>query len=435
VKPVPSWPVPVPEVTAALCGLLDASPSPFHAVATASALLDAAGFTAVDERGPFPGGAGGFYLEREGALVAWRQPGSVPAAFRLVGAHTDSPNLRIKPQPDRTSAGVAQLGVEVYGGALWNSWFDLDLGLSGRVAVQGPDGPSTRHLLVDRPVLRIPRLAIHLDRTVNEEGFKPNAQQHLVPMWAMAGSEPDVAAFRRFLAAELDVAAEAILTWDVMVHDLTPARVWGRDGEFLASGRLDNLVSSFCAVRALLATEPDGGATVPAVVLFDHEEIGSESNRGAASALLPHALERIVTAAGGARDDLLRALPASVCLSADMAHATHPNYADRHDPEHHVRLNRGVVVKANANVRYASDAHSVGILLSACADAGVPVQHFVSRSDMPCGSTIGPITAAKLGIPTVDIGIAQLAMHSARETCGAHDPAHYEAAMAAFLSG
>jgi aspartyl aminopeptidase len=419
-------------VASDLLSFIDASPTPFHAVAESIRRLVAAGFTATN---PLLGWdelpATGF-LARDGALVAWSVPDAAPPAapFRLVGAHTDSPNLRIRPQPDTGRAGWRQLGVEVYGGALVNSWLDRDLGLAGRVAVRGAGGVEMRLLRVDRPVLRVPQLAIHLDREIGERGLQLDRQQHLTPVWSVGAPEPG--GFTRFLAAEVGVEVDQILSWDVMVHDLTPGTVLGRDGELLAAPRLDNLCSCHAAISAL--ADRDGAGSIAVVALFDHEEVGSTSATGADGAFLATVLERLTLARGGDRADHLRALAGSTCLSADMAHATHPNYVERHEPDHQVAVNGGPVVKVNVNQRYATDARTQAGFELACADAGVPVQRFSSRGTMPCGSTIGPVTAARLGIPTLDVGVAQLSMHSARELCGSADPAMFGAALSAWLS-
>jgi aspartyl aminopeptidase len=326
-----------------------------------------------------------------------------------------------------------QLGVEVYGGVLFNSWLDRDLGLSGRIAVRGTDGVVEQLVHVNRAVLRIPQLAIHLDRDVNERGLQLNPQQHLVPMWALGSPEPD--GFRRFIAKELEVDADAVVAWDVMLHDVTPAAVIGRDHDLISAPRLDNLCSCWAATNALVSAVDDNEPDLIAVVcLFDHEEVGSMSDRGASSEMLPAVLERIVLAAGGDRDAWHRALAASVCVSADNAHATNPNYAERHDPAHVIALNGGPAVKLNANQRYASDAANTAVWIDACERAGVPVQLYVHRSDLPCGSTIGPLTAARLGVTTVDVGAPQLAMHAARELMGADDAAYLWRGLAAFLA-
>lgn len=416
-----------------LCRLIDRSPSPFHAVETASTRLRDAGFTEQPLDESFAA-EGARMVVRDGSLIAWRQPSDPPRGFRIIGAHTDSPNLRVKPNPDHTSAHFRQLGVEVYGGALVNSWLDRDLGLSGRVVHRTADGPAVSLFRIDEPILRVPQLAIHLDREINDKGLQLNHQTHLAPIWDLDTAHGSDRTFRETVAAAAGCEADDIVSWDAMVHDLTPARRTGRDGVFVSAPRLDNLCSSFAAIDALCATDDTPPAVVPVVCLYDHEEVGSTSSTGADSQLLVTVLERVVAAAGGSREDLLRALSTSVCLSADMAHATHPNYVDRHEPDHHVTLNEGPVVKVNANQRYASDARSVAVFLEACTDAGVPTQQFVGRTDLPCGSTIGPTTAARLGISTVDVGIAQLAMHSARELCGADDPSWYQASMTSFLT-
>ncbi|MGH9231615.1 MAG: M18 family aminopeptidase, partial [Acidimicrobiales bacterium] len=298
-------------------------------------------------------------------------------------------------------------------------------------------GAGLRLLRVDRPVCCIPQLAIHLDRDVTTKGLIVDAQHHLAPIWGVAaGPAPVEGEFRAFVADELGVDTDDVLSWDLMLHDLAPGALVGRDDELIGSARLDNLASCWAAVESLCdVSDPLGDQGYGLVVcLFDHEEIGSTSDRGAASSLLPSVLERIVSAGGGDRDTLHRALARSACLSADMAHATHPNYADRHDPQHQVALNGGPVVKVNANVRYATDAAGSALVALAAERAKVPLQAFAMRSDLPCGSTIGPVTAARLGITTIDVGMPQLAMHAAREHAGSHDPAAYQSLMAAFLS-
>jgi aspartyl aminopeptidase len=422
-----------------LMAFISASPSPYHAVAEASRRLTEAGFVQLDLAAAWPDGPGSWFAVRGGTLVAWivspEAAGTASAGFRLVGAHTDSPNLRIKPRPDTGGFGWQQLGVEVYGGALWNSWLDRDLGLSGRVTTNG-DTYLVRH---DEPLMRVPQLAIHLDRDVNGQGLKLNPQQHLTPIWG-AGA-PTEGAFSAFLVELLATQGdhledgEQIRGWDLMLHDLTPPALLGRDRELLAAARLDNLGSCWAALEAITSSRSTTSSTaeVPVICLYDHEEIGSMSATGADGAFLTHLLERTVLARGGMRDDYLRALASSVCVSADAAHATHPNYPERHDPGHLVTIDGGPVVKVNAGQRYASNAESENILLEAFDRAGVPHQWFVSRNDMACGSTIGPITSARLGMQTVDVGIAQLSMHSARELCGADEPERLAAVLEAFF--
>jgi len=419
-------------------GFIGASPSPFHACATAAARLEQAGFTGVDETGPWPAD-GRHYVVRAGSLVAWQAPpGLAPAApFTIVGAHTDSPNLRVRPRPDLSRAGVRQLGVEVYGGVLLNSWLDRDLGLSGRVALRSASGIEARLVLADRPLLRVPQLAIHLDREITSDGLRLNPQVHLVPLWGLGAT--DEGGFRRFLAAELDVEPADVLGWEVMAHDVAPGTLVGPANELLSSPRLDNLCSCWAAITALVATASVSAGSVAAgsvrvVALFDHEEVGSHSTSGAGGPLLATVLERIALARGAERDDWHRSRAGSVCVSADGAHATHPNYAERHDPAHQIAFGGGPVVKHNASQRYATGALGAARFVAACERAGVPVQHYSHRNDLPCGSTIGPITAARLGIDTVDVGAPQLAMHSARELMGAADPGLLARALTEFYA-
>jgi aspartyl aminopeptidase len=427
------------ETVAALCAYLDASPTPFHACQEAARLLAAAGYTEVADTERFPSAPGRYYLLRGGSLIAWNSTAGA-ATFRIVGAHTDSPNLRIKPQPDLARAGWQLLGVETYGGPLVNSWLDRDLGLAGRVTLRDGAGVRTALLHVTDPILRVSQLAIHLDREVNTEGLRLNHQQHLAPHWGIGSGPAD---FRGWLAGQLDAEPADLLGWDLMTVELTPARRIGRDGDLIAAGRLDNLATSFAAVRALLAADQAGAGSTGAatdsgpsrlIALFDHEEVGSVSERGAASTLLPTVLERIVLAAGGDREDFLRAMAGAVIASGDMAHAIHPNYPERHEPQHPIAINGGPVLKINNKLRYATDSVGAASFVLACEQAGVPMQQFVVRSDLPCGSTVGPVTASLTGATTVDFGAPMLSMHSAREVAGAQDQPMYSAALAAFLA-
>lgn len=419
------------ESVRSLFAYLHASPSPYHAVATAAARLEEAGFRRLDERDPWPEVDGGCYVARGGALVAWRSAaGATPSTgFRIVGAHTDSPNLRIKPRPDTGNVGWRQLAVEVYGGALVNSWLDRDLGLSGRLVRREGD---VVLVLLDEPLARVPQLAIHLDREVNERGLLLDKQVHLTPVWGLG--QPMEGTFVDYVAAAAGLDPGDVAAWDLMLHDLTPPTLLGVEQELIASARLDNLCSSWAAVTAL--AEQSGELEQTAVAcLFDHEEVGSESASGAAGPLLESVLERVVIARGGRGDDRHRAFAASSCLSADMAHAVHPNYPERHEPGHRPLPNGGPVLKVNVNQRYATDAVTAALFSRACQAAQVPSQVFVSRNSMPCGSTIGPLTAGRLGIATADVGCAQLSMHSARELCGADDPAYLVAALGAYFAG
>lgn len=423
-----------------LARFIDAAPSPYHAVAECRAMLIAAGFVELAETEPWPAAPGRYVVVREGALVAWSAERAAPPGgpFRVVGAHTDSPNLRIRPHPDLSRLGWDQLGVDVYGGALLNSWLDRDLGLSGRVAVRDPGAPggvSVRLVRVDEPLLRVAQLAIHLDRDVND-GLRLNPQTHLTPIWGATGAAPT---FRAWLAGAVGVDPGDVLSWDVMAHDLTPSRRLGHAGDLLAAPRLDNLASCYAGTSALVAALErlagrDHPGALPVLVLFDHEEIGSTTSRGAASPFLPATLERIVSTQGGDRTDVLRALAGSLVCSADMAHAVHPNYPERFEPAHLVTVGGGPVLKVNAKGRYASDAPGSAAFVLACEQAGVPMQTFITRGDLPSGSTIGPLTAAVTGAVTVDVGAPMLSMHSARELMGAADVGMYVDALTAVLA-
>jgi aspartyl aminopeptidase len=415
-----------------LCSFIDASPSPFHVCTTVAARLEAAGFGEVREHQPWPATAGRFYLIRGGSLLAWSTEGAAgPASpFRVIGGHTDSPNLRVKQHPDLAVAGWQQVGLEPYGGVLLNSWLDRDLGLSGRVAVRRGASVETRLVLIDRPILRIPQLAIHLDSEINSQGLKLNPQQHLPAVWG-AGTDP--APFDAFLAEEIGVTPEQVVGWELMTHDLSASRLVGREQDLVSAPRMDNQVTCHAGTQALLRAVDEPYPGVPVLALFDHEEVGSMSDRGAFSSLLSTAMERICLTQGGDRQDFLQALAGSVVVSGDMAHATHPNYADRHEPKHLITVNGGPVLKVHSSLRYATDAASTAQFVLACDQAGVPLQRYQHRADLPCGSTVGPITAAGLGVSTVDAGAPQLAMHSARELCGAADPEFYARALTAFL--
>ena len=407
--------MPVTDTSSAvdLCRFIDSSPSPYHAVEEVVLRLTAAGFTesGQDEEPPAPGR----HLVRSGgALVAWADEGRSPyAPLRIVGAHTDSPNLRLKPKPDRSSAGCRQVGVEVYGGALLNSWVDRDLGFSGRLVLRSDDGVRVVLVRDDRPVARIPQLAVHLDPGVNEKGLVLNPQVHLSPVLGAGTAQDGDFATMAAVAAGLD--PDEVLAFDVMFHDLTPSRLLGIREDMVSAPRIDNLLSCHAGTEALIAAA-EGHGPVPVLALFDHEEVGSISSTGAAGPLLERTLRRFVGLDA-------RPIGDSVVFSVDGAHATHPNYLERHDPEHRILLDGGPVLKFNARERYATDAVGAGIVRLAAERAGVDLQSFVSRSDMACGSTIGPATAAVLGMRTVDLGVAQLAMHSARELCGSADPA------------
>jgi aspartyl aminopeptidase len=396
---------------------LNSSPSQWHAAGTASAMLRAAGFHEMQFDNPWVHVPDNGYVHRGAAIVAWHRGSAVQATspLRIVGAHTDSPGLRVKPNADAGAFGWKQLSVEVYGGALLNSWLDRDLGVAGSLVMRG--GSSVR-VAVHEAVARVPQLAIHLDRDVNERGVVLDKQLHLSPVWGVGN--PVEGEFREWIAAMADVPAADVLSWDLCLFDRTPAAVLGPNADLLASGRLDNQASCWAATAALCASQQPTGHTA-VVALFDHEEVGSESTTGAAGPLLEHVLERLAIATGASRADYLAQLAASRCISADNAHSVHPNYPERHEAGHRPLVNQGPAIKLNHNQRYATSPHTAAFARDVFEAAGVPSQTFVSRNNMPCGSTIGPITATRLGIDTVDVGVPQLSMHSARELCGTLD--------------
>ncbi len=414
-----------------LIAFLSASPSPFHAVASAAERLEKAGFRRLAETDAWDAATGGRYVIRGGALIAWYVPeGAGPETpFRVVGTHTDSPNLRVKPIPDTGTAGWRQVAVEIYGGVPLNTWLDRDLGLSGRLALR--DG-STALVQIDEPLLRVPQLAIHLDRQVND-GLKLDKQRHLTPIWGIG--DVTEGSLIEYVAEKAGVEAADIAGWDLMTHDVQPPCYLGKDRELLAGPRLDNLLSVHAAAAALASVAGAKLPYIPVMAGFDHEETGSESDTGAQGPLLGNVLDRSVYSRGGTPEDRARALAGTICLSSDMGHAVHPNYSERHEPGHHPMPNGGPILKVNVNNRYATDGLGRAVFAAACEKAGVPWQTFVSNNAMPCGTTIGPITAARLGITTVDCGIAALSMHSARELCGADDPYLLASAIKAFLEG
>ena len=418
-----------------LCAFIDASPSPFHAVATAADRLTAAGFTELDTAADWPAKIGSGFVRRGGSLIAFVSPRKIAAgaAFRIVGAHTDSPNLRIKEQPDSGTAGWRQVLANPYGSPLVTSWLDRDLGLSGRVVCRARTGITEHHLLIDEPILRVPHLAIHLDRESATSGLRPDPQRQLNPVWG-TGSPPEAGQFRSFVADRLAVDPDDILGIDLMTHVVGASIRIGIDRDMVSAPRLDNLCSSHAGVRALIDAAGSGPDQVMVLVLFDHEEVGSSSDRGAASTWLIQVLERIALAGARDREGFLRMLASSACASSDMAHATHPNYPDRHEPNHWILPGAGPVLKVNHNLRYATDGRGAALFALACEEAGVPLQRYVHRADLPCGSTIGPITASGLGVTTVDVGAPQLAMHSSRELMSAYDPHLLALALTAFLA-
>ena len=418
-----------------LIDFIGRSPTPFHATAELRRQLQQAGYTELREGDRWQLQSGGRYLvvRNDSSLIAFALGDSEPSesGLRMIGAHTDSPCLRVKPEPQAVNKGYYQLGVEVYGGALLNPWFDRDLSLAGRISYRD-HAHRLGSVLIDfqRPVAVIPSLAIHLDREVNN-ARSINAQTQLPPV-LMRAAEGHAQDFRQLLLAQAraqhpQLAIDEVLDYEISLYDCQPGSVLGLKGDFIAAARLDNLLSCFIGMQALLASP---GQLPRLLVCSDHEEVGSTSACGADGPFLKSVLQRICPDG----ESLARCIDRSWLISADNAHGIHPNYADRHDANHGPLLNQGPVIKINANQRYATSSDSAALFRLLCQQAGVPVQSFVVRSDMACGSTIGPLTAANIGVRTLDVGVPTFAMHSIRELAGSADTGHLFTALKAFFA-
>ncbi len=415
-----------------LMAFLDASPTPFHAAENMASALRDAGFSELNERDDWALQPGkGYYTLRNGSsIVAFRVgKGDVAeSGWKMVGAHTDSPCLKVKPNPVLHKKGYFQLGVDVYGGALLNPWFDRDLGLAGRVSYRALDG-QLRSALIDtkRAIGCIPSLAIHLDREANNSR-SVNPQTDLPVLISQLAQAPDFKALlKRFLAEQGSDDVDVVLDYELSFYDVQGAALIGLDNEFIASARLDNLLSSFVGLQALLAAPADQHSVL---VSNDHEEVGSMSSSGAQGPMLESTLRRIA----GDETRWQRAIAHSLMISADNAHGVHPNFSDRHDANHGPLLNRGAVIKINVNQRYATNSETSAMFRHLCEQCKQPVQSFVVRSDMACGSTIGPITSSTLGVATLDIGVPTFAMHSIRELAGSDDAVGLSEVLAAFYA-
>jgi aspartyl aminopeptidase len=419
--------MPIPAETRAqaqdLINFIDASPSPWHAVHSVEQRLLAEGYVRLQETERWQLQEGGrYFVVRDGASIIAFSMGHRPLAetgFRIVGAHTDSPGLRLKPKAAHVSEGMVRLGVEVYGGPLLATFADRDLSLAGRVNVRTAQGFETRLLRFDAPLVRLPNLAIHMNREVNEQGLKLHKQNELPLLLGIAGESNAQAGFLQLVAEALDVEATGILSSEFNVYDTQQGAFWGADQEFFADSQLDNLASCHAALMALLADISPAATCVAA--LFDHEEVGSESATGAGGSFIGDVLDRIAASAGLDGEDKRRAVARSFFVSADMAHAWHPNFPAAYEPHHHVMVNGGPVIKSNANQRYSTGAGTAARFIALCEEAGVPFQQYAHRTDLGCGSTIGPIVAAQLGMASIDIGSPMWAMHSLRESAGVLD--------------
>ena len=410
-----------------LLNFIDASPSPWHAVHTVEQQLIAKGFSRLDETKAWQLTAGErYFVSRGGAsIIAFtlgKQP-LVETGFRIVGAHTDSPGLRLKPQAAFASENLIRIGVEVYGGPILATFTDRDLSIAGRVMVRNASGHETRLLKFDEALMRLPNLAIHMNREVNDKGLKLDKQKELPLIFGETekGFEADQQ-FLAHIAQALKVESHNILSFELNVFDTQKGTFWGANQEFIADSQLDNLASCHAAITALLAA--NNTETTHVCALFDHEEVGSESATGASGSFLADIIQRITACTGLSVEDKQRAIAQSFFISADMAHAYHPNHPGAYEPCHHVMVNHGPVIKTNANQRYSTSADTAARFIKLCENANVPYQQYAHRTDLGCGSTIGPIVASNLGIPSIDIGSPMWAMHSIRESAGVLDH-HY----------
>ena len=408
------------EMIADLKAFLAESTTPFHAVKEMANRLKKAGFQFLNEADSWEVKQGGRYYttRNDSSIVAWVMPEKEKldeSGLRMVGAHTDSPCLKVKPQPEIHRHNYNQLGVEVYGGVLLNPWFDRDLSMAGRVSFLDTDG-DLKNCLVDfkKPMAIIPSLAIHLDREANKNRTI-NAQTDLPVILGQSAEKFD---FRQMLLEQLqtecDEKIDEILDYEISLYDTQSPAEMGMNGEFLTSARLDNLLSCYMGLDSLITAESKQGTLL---VCNDHEEVGSMSAAGAQGPMLSQVIERLIPD----NEKRVRMLARSMMISADNAHGIHPNYSDKHDANHGPIINAGPVIKINANQRYASNSETASLFRQLAREVEVPVQAFVVRSDMACGSTIGPITAAELGVKTLDIGVPQFAMHSIREMAGVKD--------------
>ena len=426
----------IPDTTRAqasdLLDFIDASPSPWHAAQTCESRLTAAGFSQLHEHERWTLKAGGrHYVVRGGASIIAFIVGHQPAAetgLRLIGAHTDSPGLRLKPKPAEDAAGMVRLGVEVYGGPILATFADRDLSLAGRVNVRTPGGFTSRLVRFTEPLLRLPNLAIHMNREVNENGLKFNKQTELPLLLGLSedGTKAE-ARFRQPIANALGVEPGDLLTWELNAYDTQKGTLWGVDREFVANSQLDNLASCHAALSALLATPAPAATCICA--FFYHEVVGSVSAAGAGGSFVSDVACRLAASAGLDSEDQRRMLAQSFFISADMAHGWHPNFPAAYEPCHHALVNAGPVIKSNANQRYSTSADTAARFMAICEKAGVPCQQYAHRTDLGCGSTIGPIVASRLGIPSVDVGSPMWAMHSIRESAGVLDHGYMIAAL------
>jgi len=402
------------------------SPTAFHAVDSAKAILAKQGFSELKEEESWKLEKGGKYYvtKNDSALTAFVVgKGNVEEhGFRIIGAHTDSPCFRIKPAAEMTVEDhYVKLNTETYSGPILSTWMDRPLSVAGRVTLRGGDlfNPITKLVNINKPILIIPNLAIHMNRNVNQ-GVELNKQKDMLPLMALVNENLEKGNYLiSTIAKELEVEFKEILDFDLFLYEYEKGTIMGLDDEFISSPRLDDLAMVHAGITAIAKSEAANSTNV--VVCFDNEDIGSSSKQGADSPLLSDILERIVLTMGGDRQDYFRSIAKSFMISADMAHAVHPNVGEKHDPQNRPLINKGPVIKLSANMKYTTDSNSAAVYAAICKQAGVPIQRFVNRSDEAGGSTIGPITASHLNIRSVDIGNPSLAMHSVRELGGVAD--------------
>jgi aspartyl aminopeptidase len=410
-----------------LLDFIDASPSPWHAVKEIEAYLDAFQFIKLNETSAWDLQSGGrYYVVRDDSSVVIFVQGQKPlveTGFKLVGAHTDSPGLRIKPNAASGVEGLLRLGVEVYGGPILATFADRDLSLAGRITYKDEKNGITSTLLkFEQTLLRLPNLAIHMNRGVNDDGLKLHKQNELpLILSALAQDCLPQAYFSELLQEQAQCGIDRILSWDLAVYDTQKGAFWGAEQEFYADSQLDNLASCHAVLQALLDESILDNEGTLVCAFFDHEEIGSESNKGADGSFLTDVLQRIAFATEQDKEDFSRALAKSFMISADMAHAYQPSFPLAYDPDHKVIVNKGPVIKVNVNNRYSTESLSQALFIDWCEQAEVPYQKYSHRSDLGCGSTIGPITSAQLGIRAIDVGNPLWAMHSIRESAGVLD--------------
>ena len=410
-----------------LLDFIDASPSPWHAVKSIEGRLQEQRFTKLQETDKWQLQTDGrYYVVRDESSIIMFVVGQKPLAesgYKIVGAHTDSPGLRIKPNAAHAADGILRLGVEVYGGPILATFTDRDLSLAGRVSYRLKSSEiNTKLIDFKLPLLRLPNLAIHMNRKVNEEGLKLKKQSELpLILSVLANEQVPKDYFLNLLQSQMDIEMEQILSWELNVYDTQKGVFWGTEKQFYTDSQLDNLASCHAGLEALIANSESHPDSTLVCAFFDHEEIGSESVKGADGSFLPDILERIALSLDTDTEDYQRALAQSFMISADMAHAYQPNFASAYESEHKVMVNKGPVIKVNANHRYTSESVSQAHFIDWCYQAGVSYQKYSHHSDIPCGSTIGPMISAKLGIRTVDVGCPMWAMHSIRESAGTLD--------------